>query len=181
VAAPSWFVKKVILRNAGYSLLFITVGGVGVYFLGTKINPFIGFAFFVSMFLGAKLLMDNVEKRGHSLIVEREAYEFLKNNTNFDIEFRKELDDGGDIDIYIKDLGIAIDVKAYRKIDKRIFSSNNVRSYNRQRNNADKVVVWLPNAEDTVVYNKAFNITIIGGKNAMLNYLNKKSKEMKKA
>ena len=179
--APSWFIKKVILRNTGYAILFIIVGGVGGYFLGTKINPLMGFGFFVGMLFGAKLLIDNMDKRGHGLIVEREAYEFLKNNTNFEIEFRKELDDGGDIDIYIKDLGIAIDVKAYRKIDKRIFSSNNIRSYNRQRNNADKVVVWLPNAEDTVVYNKAFNITIIGGKTAMLNYLNKKSKEMKKA
>jgi len=178
MAAPSWFIKKVILRNTGYTFLFLIIGVVGSYYL-SKVNLIIGLVFFGTMLIGAKAFIDNMDKRGHGLIVEKEAYEFLKNNTNFDIEFRKELDSGGDIDIYIKDLDIAIDVKAYRKIDKRIFSSNNVRSYNRQRNNSDRVVIWLPNAEDTVKYNKNFNITIIGGKNTMLNYLNKKSREIK--
>lgn len=161
---PFWFLKEVFLIYLGLIvLLFLGLYGLKQgYYLGSL--SLIGFSV-----LGFILAKKDIKKRKHGLSLEKKAYEYLKKNIPYKLEFRKKLKTGGDVDIYVKDLKIAIDVKAYRKIDKRIFTVQNLRSFERQKEIANKLIIWLPNAKGKVKYFDGFTV-ICGWKN-LVDYL----------
>ena len=163
---PFWFMKEIFLTYLGIAILFF----LGLY--GLKKGYYLGSISLISFsILGFILAKKNLSKRKHGLSLEKKAYKYLKKQLPYKLEFRKRLRSGGDVDIYVKDLGIAIDVKAYRKIDKRIFTAQNLRSFERQKEVADKLIVWLPNAKGNVKHFDGF-IVVRGWKN-MVNYLSR--------
>ena len=61
-------------------------------------------------------------------------------------------------------------MKAYRKIDRRIFQDRNKRSIARQKEVAYKVIVWLPNARENRI--KTYkDFTVVCGWKPMAGFL----------
>ncbi len=163
---PFWFIKEVFLTYLGVAILLL----FGLY--GLKEGYYLGSIFLIGFsVLGFVLAKKNLSKRKYGLSLEKKAYKYLKNQVPYKLEFRKKLRDGGDIDIYVKDLGIAVDVKAYRKIDKRIFTAQNLRSFERQKKYANNLIIWLPNAKGSVKHFDSFTV-VCGWKN-MVDYLSR--------
>ena len=154
---PFWFLKERFFTYLGIMLVVLFSGYL--FYKGQALAGLIVLSFSLAAFFSAR---DSFKRRKHGILLEEEAYRFLKEKIPYDIEFRKKLKSGGDIDIYIPDLNIAIDVKAYRKIDKRIFQDRNRRSIARQKEIAYKVIVWLPNAQENRIKNYKDFIVVCG-------------------
>jgi len=171
-----WFWKK-ILSSYSFSSFLILAGLLFVFlsviFTFHKPNFVLAITLItvgIVCFSSGISIIKNIKKRAFGISLEKEAYRFLRKNTVYEMEFRKNIKDGGDIDIYVKDLKVAIDVKAYKKIDNRIFSDKNIKSYLRQSKIAKKVVVWLPLCKSKKIIHKE-NFDIVTGKETILNYL----------
>lgn len=87
---------------------------------------------------------------------------------SYPIKLGVSLKQGGDIDIFLERHGIAIDIKAYQRVDDRIY--NSLSSYKRQLSVADIVIVWLPLIE----YNKIYDIRGINKSTKIDEYLHGK-------
>lgn len=79
----------------------------------------------------------------------------------------------GDIDIYLPELKIVIDVKSYRKIDSRVESPSNMKSMRRQMawTDSDLGIIWLPQVKTSDPVKIEDGIWVVTGKRGILNAL----------
>lgn len=164
---PIWYYKRVIK----YSFIFGAIAFILSWLITYNIvYALISFIIIALVTYIAKN-QDDANKI-HGFKVEQKAYNEIKQfiqskDSSCDIKFRYNIGKS-DIDIYIPKYSLAIDVKAYRKKDSRLYNSSG--SYYKQLQHADRLIIWLPNAKNHVehVNNK---ITVICGEQPMYAYL----------
>lgn len=162
---PFWFLRE---RFSAY--FWVTATSMFGFFLIYKDEMIFGIIVLLIATASFFSVREDFKRRKYGLLLEEKAYRFLKENVPYRLEFRRGLENGGDIDIYIPELSVAIDVKAYRKIDRRIFQDRNKRSIARQKEIAYKVIVWLPNAQENKIKNYK-DFTVVCGWQPMVGFL----------
>lgn len=114
-------------------------------------------------------------KRGVGFIVENSAAEWLeKRMEKSGVQIKKGIRMRyGDIDIYIPEYRVVIDVKAFGNIDHRVTQPKIISSLQRQMTyTGSRVgVIWLPRTKKSEVHEIGRNMYAISGKETLIQFI----------
>jgi hypothetical protein len=167
-----WFLRK---KGKAYYQLYKIYGVllISLYvFMDKKSFIVLSAIITILLIIVIKYYKRDFKKRSHGLNVEDDMASWLKNQLSLKgIPILTSVKmNYGDIDISIPSRNMVIDVKAYKKIDDRIYDDNLHRSLQRQIKYAmaDVAVVWLPHARKEIL-RIGDNIVVVGGRWTLVN------------
>lgn len=117
-------------------------------------------------------------KRGVGFVIENSAAEWLETRMGKSgVQIKKGIRMRyGDIDIYIPEYKIVVDVKAFGSIDNRVTQPKIISSLQRQMayTGSRVGVIWLPRTKAAEVYEIGRNMYAISGKETLIRFIDEK-------
>lgn len=174
---PRWFESRKISIYWNMGFIYLVINYM-IFKFASDMSLYFFVLTTLSMVLWFIPKRKGFAKRGVGFVVENNAAEWLENRMEKSgMQIKKGIRMRyGDIDIYIPEYKIVIDVKAFGHIDNRVTQPKIISSLQRQiaYTGARVGVIWLPRSNTSELREIRKNIYAISGKETLIQFIHEK-------